>query len=220
MRYQTDSIFEPFEEPETPPLPATPYLCFFHNSESLIEEFNPRDPSLHRGNYPSFYWFSDSFFTHVPPPGRYFYLFLKNPRLDYIQFRARHEGLDFHALYQAFLDYQMERDHYRSMGRYDKYVEAAILMSFSTIEPDLIAEYSETTRLHTIIKPGDYEGSTISLFDERKIPISFIKIPLLVEMLPTILQAFPFQAPERDERFRHLYPDWVPMITEKMGTWM
>lgn len=204
--------------------PNPKYLCFFHNSDNLIEEFNPRDPVLQRGNYPSFYWFSDSFFDYLSmTPGKYFYLFLKNPILDNLELRARHEGLEFHGLYFDYLGHKITRDKLYAEGKLPKpgcYTEPSIIMSFSVIKPDLIAEYSETTKLHTILKPESVQGTTFSLFDERGIPVPFNKIQGFPELFPQLARSFPFIVPEENDEPHFYYEDWVPMITEEMGTWM
>src|SRR3989304_4031624 len=120
------------------------FLSFFHNSDEYFEEFTSKDKDR-----PTFYWFGDRVFNHLNPPVNcypYFCLFVKNPKEDNIEFRARHEdGLGFHSLYLGYLDYLKYRDDPSKIdtgGNYEaEWAEPAILMSFSRIVPDLIGKW-------------------------------------------------------------------------------
>lgn len=181
-------------------------LVFFHNSEEYREEFTSKEPDR-----PSFYWFSDKYFSHWPKNYRhkYFYLFVKNPKRDNIQLRARHDGLDFNALWLAYLNYQQQLIKY-------EHVEPPIIMSFSKIIPDLIAEYQEDTKQLVIIKPSAYKGQSLNSIYER---IRFANIPLIREIVPGIVNSLPFVSP-MESNGGYIYDDWNPLVTEKMGMWL
>lgn len=196
------------------------YITFFHNSEIYTEVFNPKEDGR-----PTFYWFGNQYHNHYNITNhkydKYFYLFVKNPKADGIELRARHKGYDFNGLYDHFLSYKKERAKQYAKGIYDWLSpEPGILMSFGAIIPNLIAKFDDdTTKTCTVIKPAQYKGVRFALFDENNIPISFMEVPEICEMLPNIKSSYPFVEPKKING-KYIYGDWEPMITEKMGMWI
>src|SRR5438105_1247988 len=91
-------------------------LTFFHNSQYNYQEipslFKPRlrEENKRENLRPVFYWFNDHWHSNFPSMReKYFYLFVKNPKEDNIQFRSRHEGNDFNGLYAHYDEYLKER---------------------------------------------------------------------------------------------------------------
>ena len=201
-------------------------LTFFHNSDEYREEFTSQD-----NNRPSFYWFNDRYHNHLSLDSRcwkYFYLFVKDSSKDSIAFRSRHEDYGFHSLYEHYQDYLKERANLYTKGIFNSIAyEPSILMSFSKIIPDLILEFPyENEPYGIILKPKKYVGKKVYLFDSSKsilsknqMPISFIDIPEIVEIVPDIINSHPFIKPERLNG-KYIYKNWVPMITEKSGSWL
>lgn len=187
-------------------------ITFFHNSEDYIEVFNPKSD-----NRPTFYWFSDRYHSHigVNVKHRYFYLFVKNPKQDNIELRTRGEELDFNGLWEYYLEYKVERDKLYNQGIYDKYIEPPIIMSFSSITPDLVAEYDEVRDLFTIIKPDKYKGRELK-FQKA---LDFVNIKLTTEILPQINKSLPFIDP-KETKGKYIYDGWKPMVTDEMGVWL
>lgn len=208
-------------------------LTFFHNSTynwlEKPEHFNPR---LREGNKaqdsrPAFYWFNDIWHSNFPNTREnYFYLFVKNPRLDKIEFRSRHGDGGFNDLftyYSSYLQQRIERNLSNLYGSKDwvgDYCEPAILMSFSTIEPDLVLHFDNPEdKSGTVIKPEGHLGKKVALFDEKFWPIKFTDNPEIVEIVPQITNSLPFVYPEKING-NYDYEDWVPMLTVKSGTWL
>lgn len=201
------------------------YLTFFHNSDFNYEEvpslFKPRlrDDNKLENIRPAFYWFNDFWHSNFPNwRNRYFYLFIKNPQLDGIEFRSRHPGSDFNGLYAHYVDYLKERDEKHLGYMYGPpnsgeggYYEPSILMSYDDIIPDLMVNFSEESdRCGLIIKPEIYKGTEICFFKEDYTPIKFIEIPKLVEMVPNIKNSLPFIKPKQENNI-YIYEDWLPI---------
>lgn len=188
------------------------YLTFFHNSDNYIEEFSPKDDVR-----PSFYWFGDRYYNHMGTTYRYkyFYLFVKNPKKSGLRFRERYEGLGFDSLYSRYLKYKKERDQHLQKGINNwSSPEPAILLSFSTITPDLILEFKdESPNIAVVIKPQRHKGLKITLFDNNNMPIGFMDIKEIIQILPHIGQSFPFVEPKQDKS-GYIYEDWLD--TEKI----
>lgn len=190
-------------------------LCFFHCSDDYIKIFDPRFGLVNGGANPPvrplFYWFSDYWYsnytfnqTNPSKREKYFYLFIKNPKKDRIELRARHQGLGFDGLYKHFLDYQKLRD--------TIYPEPSILMSFTVIKPELIAKYNEKLDKYTVYYPKKLflKPISFSLFSEDQKPIQFNKIPELVKLFPEINNSLPFIEPQMMDN-QYVYEDWLPM---------
>ncbi len=92
-------------------------------------------------------------------------------------------------------------------------------MSFSKIIPNLALKYDQKEKVYTVITPIEHKGTKINLHDENGKPKNFLEIPEILEIVPDIKKAHPFiDAKMINEKYT--YEDWVPMITEKMGTWL
>jgi len=208
------------------------YITFFHNSQynyfQVPSLFQPklREDNKLKNLRPAFYWFNDRWHSHLPKyREKYFYLFVKNPREDNIRFRSRHIEPDFNGLYAHYAEYLKERsqknlsDLFKN-GNHKEYCEPSILMSFSDIEPDLVLSIKHyTDRCGRVVKPKEYQGMRVCLFDKEFFPIKFINIPEIVKIIPKIKESYPFLSPETKDG-EYLYEDWTPLITEKMGMWI
>src|SRR3989344_3482510 len=61
-------------------------ICFAHASDEYREFFTSREP-----NRPTFFWFTDRYYDHIShwdnySSWKYFYLFIKDPEADKIEF--------------------------------------------------------------------------------------------------------------------------------------
>lgn len=214
---------------ETP----TTYLTFFHNSEHCYEDrpslFKPMLREENKGDdemfkRPVFYWFNDSWHSNMPESReKYLYFFVKNPKKENISLRNRCGSGDFDSLYQNYVSFKNELLSRNLLDIYKNgngYIEPPILMSFSDIEPDLVLMFANgKDRQGVVVKPEQYKGTVITFFDDNFVPIPFINIPEIVEIVPKIKQSFPFVIPEKRSS-KYIYEDWLPMITEKGGTWL
>jgi len=191
------------------------HITFIHNSDELRSVFSHKDEGR-----PCFYWFTDRYHSHTgfKLKDKFFYLFVKNPISDAISFRPRNnEDRSFHALYEDFLFYMHNTE-------YEGYLEPPILMSFSTIFPDLIARYLQDLNEYEIIEPISHRGERFRLFDDmykevwaKGIP--FVEIPLLNEVIPTLQNSIPIASPDkRDEKY--YFQNWVEMTSPRSGTWL
>jgi len=180
------------------------YITFFHTSPHHIQLFFPQHIKR-----PIFYWFGDCYHDLFGKDHRaeYFYLFVKNPNKDNIAFRSRSEEMGFDGLYKHYLEYQKHR------------IEPAILMSFSKIIPDLALKYDQKKKTYRVIAPIKYKGTKINLHDEKGRPKNFLEIPEVLEIVPDIKNSHPF-IDAKIIHGKYTYDDWVPMVTEKMGTWL
>jgi len=177
---------------------------------------------------PVFYWFCDIWHSNLPDfRSKYFYLFVKNPKDDNIKLRARHEGLDFHGLYTWYEKYLKKRNEkkfnmlfHSSKGNWGNYCEPSILMSFSNTEPDFVLHFEkEHNRFGLMVKPKEYQGTKIYLFNKNFYPIKFTDIPEIIGIIPKIKMSYPFLTPKLVNG-KYIYEDWNLMVTEKMGSWL
>lgn len=124
--------------------------------------------------------------------------------------------MGFNSLYSHYLKYKKGRDQNLQKGIYNWLSpEPANLISFSIITPDLILEFKdESPNSAVVIKPEGYRGLKITLFDRNNMPIGFMDIKEIVQILPHIGQSFPFVEPKKDKG-GYIYEDWLD--TEKMG---
>lgn len=215
-----------------------PYVTFFHNSDYHWKKtptlFQPllREENKVKPIRPVFYWFNDMFHDHLPHLDKYFYLFVKNPKKDKIYLRARHEGYDFNGLCKHQYDYYYKERAGKDLGSYYKnpgvkgnYYQPSVIMSFSNKDPDLVIKFAEDEKkckyekYGTVLYPESHKGTVIYLFDENYYPIKFTDIPEIVNIVPKINFSYPFLTPKKVNG-KYVYEDWVPMITEKMGTWI
>lgn len=211
-------------------------IVFFHNSDRHWKKdkslFKPRlrDGNLKKDTRPVFYWFSDIWFSHWPRTrDKYFYLFVKNPKKNEIELRSRSGSFDFDALLSEYVEYLQERKqkdlidlHFNPDPKppYKGYHEPPILMSFSEVVPDLVVHFSnERDKCGEIISSEPHKGRSICLFDKTGFPIKFTDIEEVVDIVPRIKNSYPFIQP-RKSKGKFVYDDWVPMVTEKMGTWL
>ena len=191
------------------------YLFFFHNSDEYVLLFRAQGKPENKEKLvrPTFYWFSDSYHSHIPNYRyKYFYLFVKNPRLENILFESGRDGYDFHTMFAHYLEFLKERN---KKGLYDKYTyEPSILMSFSDIIPDLIARYDKATGYHTIDRPLTHQGVKFRLFDDNGIPRAFNAIEEIVSAVPHINNSLPFVETERVDGV-YTYEDFNQCGTDK-----
>lgn len=192
------------------------YISFFHNSDEYREEFTHKD--LKR---PCFYWFSDRFHSHIGIDS-YFYLFVKNPTIDNISMRARSgNDLDFNDLFSHFLYYKNNGVPKLESGEL-RYAEPPIIMSFDKITPDLIAKYNRDAKEYEVIKPTSHTNVKFKLWGDKQISTlatPFTEIPELANILPMLKKSLPFEKPDVIDN-KYIYANWIPMKTEKNGTWM
>lgn len=196
-------------------------IAYFHDSIEYRTEFSSRDPLR-----PTFYWFSDRFHDHYGYgiDNTYFYLFVKDPISSNISMRARGGTQhDFHDLYADFVLYKNEQVPKLDRGELE-YAEPPILMSFDRMTPELIAVYHKNTNEYEILYPEASAKTRFRLYDVQsgsKWPVGtqFTDVPELTAAVPELCNALPFQEPGYHDG-RHVYDRWVPMVTEKNGTWL
>jgi hypothetical protein len=94
-------------------------------------------------------------------------------------------------------------------------------MSFSDIVPDIVMYFADCNkdRFATIIEPVEFQGEKIYIFDKKFKPIPFNKDPLIKRIIPQINQSLPFVKPKKING-EYVYGNWIPMETEKNGTWL
>lgn len=202
-------------------------MLLIHHSPNLFETMRPPDPKR-----PLFYWYTDRF-VHFDGTWQYMYIFAIDPKKDNLRVRARAGDLEFDDLHKGFLHYKKWRE-----GGYPdelKYAESGILMSFDEMKPvvTLMArsygsskpEWQQTDyEIVTPMKPFTkrviklFEAPYTSDFDAK--PIKFTDIPELVDLIPDMEDMLPFKQIEPDADGKYHYDGWLPMITEKKGTWI
>ena len=169
-------------------------LLFFHNSDRLIRKFEYRPQEY---STPTYYWFNAHYSHFYPWNPRYFHLFLKKPKGEKISFFVRNLGEDYKDLVGAYRYYASQEKTIMN--------EAPILISTSTIIPDLIADAgaadSKSIELWSIIYPIEFRGKKIRLRDDNLNPIPYNQDEVIREIFPDINDALPFQLPDN-------YPQW------------
>ncbi len=158
-------------------------ISFIHVSDEYREQFSSKDK-----NRPTFYWLTDRYFDHLaggkkPPAWKYLYVFVKDPLVDRIEFRSRHEGGQFHALFKAFVKFQA-RMLAEEKNTKDKqiYNEPGIMCSFSKITPDLICKYNALEQKFEIIYPLAKVGIMLDLFHSNGLPKNFLETNIVKEL--------------------------------------
>lgn len=193
-------------------------LTFMHTSDEYRKFFTSKTNTR-----PTFYWLTDRYFDHIScgkySSWKYFYLFIKNPLLDGIKMRSRHNGYGFDGLYKAYLKFHkyssyMEKDILTKQS----YAEPGIFCSFNKITPDLIAEYSESSNDYYVISPLQYKGLKLDLFHLNSFAKSFLETKL-VELFPDIKESIPFISPS-NVKGEYIYPNWQTMDDFKEGWWL
>ncbi len=210
--------------------PFCNYITFFHNSDYDYEAFPAlfkpmqRRENRKKPTRPVFYWFSNSWHSNFPNiRNKYFYLFVKNPKLDNFKLRSRHSGLDFNGLY-SFYEKYLEKRKLLDLEKLYKdfkggYYEPSILMSFSEVVPDLVVTFpNDKDTRGIILKPKKLEGEKIDLLTKNYRPLNFIDIPEIVSAVPKIKRSYPFIQPKKIDG-RYYYKDWLPM-PGKAGFWL
>lgn len=202
-------------------------LLLFHNSDFMRHTFTPNDRTR-----PIFYWYSDRFASHDGTT-KYLHLFLVDPITDSIQLRSRSSTQDFDGLHRQYLHFKDFKE-----GRYPKlmYDEPGIVMSFSTLTPDLILQThspdsqqpSFLQQTYEIVYPAKYatQNAYIKLFNSpydelyKDDPIPFNTVPEIVAALPQIKNSLPIKDINPNEHDNYHYDRWLPMTSHKPGTWL
>lgn len=201
-------------------------LVLLHNSDRLFTSHKPPDDTR-----PFFYWYSDRFCSFQGTQ-KYMYIFVVDSVNDDIRLRSRSNTQDFDGLHKDFLHYKKWYD--GKLPEY-KYAESGIAMTFSEMVPavTLMArsygsskeEWMQTD--FEIIEPlvpftkriiklfhGDYDD-----MNEAK-PIRLTDIPELVALIPDMKDCLPFKEISPDADGKYHYDNWLPMVTDKQGTWL
>ena len=176
-------------------------LTFFHNSESYTEKFSVDSEPYKKATY---YWVNTHYHHYLPSHEKYFYLFIKKPKTDGIKFYIRQTGESFTDLITQYKQYL------ENLIKYP-YCDSPILMSKDSITPDLIAEAVDfipnKCRVWKIIKPEEFKGLHIELFDADNKPIDFDKIPEIKHMFPNISKSVPFVLPDQYDEWNSISYD-------------
>lgn len=128
-------------------------------------------------------------------------------------------------MYTHYLEYLEDRTNKNLKKLYgnsdwNEYIEPAIIMSFSNIEPDLVVKFSSPKdRCGVIIKPNSYKGLKICFFETDYSPIKFINIPEIVRVIPLIKQSYPF-IPTNVKSYKYIYEDWISLNTKHSEMWL
>ncbi len=199
-------------------------ILLIHNSDVLYDTLKPADE-----NRPLFYWYTDRFASHVGTM-KYLYFCLINPKKDRVALRARGGNSGFDTLHKDFLYYK----EYCEGSTELNYAEPGIAMSFDEIKPTLILKaiprmFGNLTSqpfVYEVVSPHDGQSrERIKLFEKSPktkafLPIKFTDIPLLVKAAPQITQCLPSIDIKPNVQGNYRYRDWLPMVTEKSGTWI
>lgn len=159
----------------------------FHLSDELRTSFSA--PSDKR---PAFYWFNDSYHSHIlgdKPAYKYMYFFIVKPNSGVGLF-TRHGKGDFASLWTDYLSYLDVRSQYRESGE-KRYLEPAIVMSFSEMVPVLTGEFSDDYTL-TI------SGASFNLMENGQFR-RFDDIPELIALCPEIASSVPIIEPSSEQ---------------------
>lgn len=164
-------------------------MCFFNQGHSMCTEFIPR------GTRQNMFWFHDSFYSHVSidKQDRYLHIFVRNPSTENFSFETRQGFQDFEEMYYFFKENKekLHAAYHKKIG-FPIALNPPILFSYDTFIPDLILDFKVWgANVAEIIFPEKYRGIHCRLFDETHIPIPFIEIPEIVNILPQIKEAYP-----------------------------
>lgn len=194
-----------------------PPLVLFHVSDD-----HQTKAFFGNGKRPTFFWFGDRYHNHFAMGDyrtKYFHLAVKQPKQEGLEFRSRHDGYGFDGLWRNFLSYREGQDKHYAEGKFDWLTpEPSIIMTFSPIFPDLIAEYDEKLKKYVITHPQKHAGTTFDLFDGSNKPLLFSEVPAITTILPQITQALPF-VEAKESNGEYAYADWQDM-PYKSGWWL
>ena len=200
-------------------------LLLIHNSDKLFDVLQPPDTKR-----PNFYWYTDRFVSHIGT-SKYIYIFVINPQQDNVELRCRAQPFDFDALHKGFLHFK--EYHEGKHPQYKMNIESGIAMSFSKLIPTVILQATgdeeDGLKLdYKIVKPSRRfsKNKVVRLFKEpyseiyKDKPLRFSDIPELAELIPNIEDVLPFKNLEVAANGKYEYDNWLPMVTQREGTWL
>jgi hypothetical protein len=184
----------------------------FHLSNELKESIAPISDKR-----PAFYWFNDSYHSHIPgetPAYKYMYFFIIKPNSGVGLF-TRHGKGDFASLWSDYSSYLEARsdDREKSIKRY---LEPAIVMSFSELKPVIAGRLSDNYKF-TVIHPSTPQSS-FSLIKDGQFR-NFGDIPELVLICQEIKSSVPIIHPE-DKEIRQHKSFWAADTANEGRSWL
>lgn len=193
--------------------PSPNATLLFHLSDELRTSFTSAN-----GKRPTFYWFNDTYHSHIlgdKPSARYMHFFVVKPNSGVKLFTGHGNG-DFASMWRDHTEYRLNRikNHIKSVAPYN---EPAIVLSFSELVPDFIAEFKGDDHQLSIIRP---EGNLVSFnLKENGHFRLFNQIPELVNLCPDIRTAVPLLQPSPGQVNK---PDtfWSPDIEHQGKMWL
>jgi len=153
------------------------YILFFNQGDRCVFEF------ISPVNRPSFFWYYDSFYSHLPllKQDRYLHIFVKKKE-DY-NFSFMQDNKTWDDVYNYYLDVKEKRS--KDIPTNDP----PILRSPDTMIPELIFDFEKEGNNEAVcIFPDKYKGIRCKFFDDNHKPIDLIEIPELMEIINNIVE--------------------------------
>lgn len=166
----------------------------FRLSDELITSFTSLD-----GKRPVFYWFNDCYHSHIygdMPGADYMYFFIANPAKSDAKLFTRHGTGDFASMWADYSQYLEVRKENEKKG-IKKYLEPAIVYSFSELKPAVVGKFMDGFTLWAKTLDESKEA-TFSLIENGKLR-RFDEIPELLDLLPVISSAVPIVEPTSEQ---------------------
>jgi hypothetical protein len=180
----------------------------FRLSDELITSFISLD-----WKRPVFYWFSDCYHSHIygdSAGADYMYFFIVNPIKNSEKLFTRHGNGDFASMWADYSQYLETRKESEKQG-IRKYLEPAIVYSFSELQPAVVGKFMDGFKLWA-------KKATFSLIENGKFR-RFDEIPELVDLLPEITSAVPIVEPS-SEQITDPSSFWAADIANQGRMWL
>ena len=186
-------------------------ILLFHHSDTLFESLKPPTDKK-----PLFYWYADRWCS-IFQPLQYLYIFAFNPKQDGIALRSRTDDQGFSDLHKQYLSY---RNYCEGIDREHNWSETGIVMSFDRLRPVVALKHVNGGEYKVISPRKIIHKAKVNFLSEDDQPIPFAQITELAQLIPRLNDTLPFKVINPNSKGEYEYDDWVPMVTEKMGSWL
>lgn len=164
------------------------YILFFSQGDRLCTEFiSPK-------SRPSFFWFYDSFYSHVSieAQDRYLHVCVKKVKdLNFVFMQGIRNLDEAHTYFLETREKHSEAEQERRVRRL-LFFNPPILRVYNTIVPEVIFDFEEIGNKDAkVIFPERLLGVRYTFFDENHFPIQFVKINGMLDLLPNLKYTFP-----------------------------
>lgn len=159
------------------------YALFFNQGDKYTEEFMAQEK-----NRPNFFWYHDSFYSHlsIDKQDRYLHIFIK--KKDDYNFSFMQGNKTWEDVYNHYQENKEKSNNEVDIKRYILH-NPPILRSSDILIPDLIFDFEKEGNIEAVcVFPNKYKGLRCKFFGEKHFPIDFMEIPELMKVINNIVE--------------------------------